>query len=74
MLEYRTWNLEVLGSIPAGPDQIKSLINAYLGGAIYIAAHLSHLMGKPTMWFPNRSNTNRAVQAQKRAKSLKFRI
>ena len=31
-------------------------------------------MGKQTMWFPNRSDTNRAVQAQKRARSLKFRI
>ena len=26
------------------------------------------------MWFPNRSDTNRPVQAQKKAKSLKFRI
>ena len=26
------------------------------------------------MWFPNRSDTNRLVQAQKRARSLKFRI
>ena len=26
------------------------------------------------MWFPNRSDTNRSVQAQKRARSLKFRI
>ena len=34
--------------------------------------YLSHLVGKPTMWFPNRSDTNRAVQAQKRARSLKF--
>ena len=33
---------------------------------------LSRLVGKPTMWFPNRSDTNRAVQAQKRARSLKF--
>ena len=24
------------------------------------------------MWFPNRSDTNRLVQAQKRARSLKF--
>ena len=31
-------------------------------------------MGKPTMWFPNRSDTNRPVQAQKRARSLNFRI
>ena len=26
------------------------------------------------MWFPNRSDTNRPVQAQKRARSMKFRI
>ena len=26
------------------------------------------------MWFPNRSDTNWPVQAQKRARSLKFRI
>ena len=35
---------------------------------------LSRLVGKPTMWFPNRSDTNRPVQAQKTARSLKFRI
>ena len=35
---------------------------------------MSRLVGKSTMWFPNRSDTNRAVQAQKRAaRSLKFR-
>ena len=26
------------------------------------------------MWFPNRSDTNRPVQTQKRGRSLKFRI
>ena len=31
-------------------------------------------MGKPTIWFLNRSDTNRPVQAQKRARSLKFRM
>ena len=36
--------------------------------------NMRHLVGKPTMWFPNRSDTNQAVQAQKRARSLKFRI
>ena len=36
--------------------------------------HMSHLVGKPTMWFPNRFDTNWPVQAQKRARSLKFRI
>ena len=33
---------------------------------------MSHLVGKPTMWFPNRSDTNQAVQLQKQARSLKF--
>ena len=36
--------------------------------------HLSHLVGKPTMLFPTRSDTNRDVQAQKQARSLKFWI
>ena len=35
---------------------------------------MSHLVGKPTMWFLNRSDTNRSAQAQKRARSLKFRV
>ena len=35
---------------------------------------MSRLMGKPTMWFLNRSDTNRPVQQQKQARSLKFRI
>ena len=34
--------------------------------------HMSRLLGKPTMWFQNRSDTNRPVQAQKMARSLKF--
>ena len=35
---------------------------------------MSRFMGKPTLWFPNRSDVNRPVQAQKRARSLEFRI
>ena len=31
-------------------------------------------MRNPTLWFPSRSDTNRAVQSQKMARSLKFRI
>ena len=31
-------------------------------------------MRKPTMWFPNRSDTNQAVQSQKQATSSKFQI
>ena len=35
---------------------------------------MSHLVGKPTMWFSNRSDTNRPVQSQNKARILKFRI
>ena len=35
---------------------------------------MSRLVGKPTMWFPNRSDPNRPVQAQKMARGLKFWI
>ena len=31
-------------------------------------------MRKPTFWFPTWSDTNQAVQLQKMARSLKFRI
>ena len=31
-------------------------------------------MGKPTMWFPNRSDTNRPVQSHKMAGGWKFWI
>ena len=33
---------------------------------------MSRLVGKPTMWFPNRSDTNRPLQLQKQARSLKY--
>ena len=41
-----------------------------------LAMHLymSRRVGKPTMWFPNRSDTNQAVQAQEIGRSLKFWI
>ena len=35
-------------------------------------SYMSRLVGKPTMWFPNRSDINRPVQAQKQARSLNF--
>ena len=35
---------------------------------------MSRLVGKPTMWFPNSSDTNQAAQSQKQARSLTFRI
>ena len=37
-------------------------------------AHLSRIMRKPTFWFPTWSETNQAVQLQKMARGLKFRI
>ena len=39
---------------------------------VRIRRHLSHLVEKPKMWFPNRSDTNRPVQLQKQTRSLKF--
>ena len=39
-----------------------------------MSQQLSRLVGKPTMWFPTRSDTNPPVQSQKRARILKFRI
>ena len=35
---------------------------------------MSRLVGKPTMWFPTRSDTNQAVQAQQIARDWKFWI
>ena len=34
---------------------------------------MSHVMRKPTFWFPTRSDTNQAVQPQKMARGLKIR-
>ena len=36
--------------------------------------HMSLRMRKPTIWVPTRSDTNRPVQSQKHAGSLKFWI
>ena len=44
----------------------------HLKGKFLFNKILSRLVGKPTMWFLNRSDTNRAVQLQKQARSLKF--
>ena len=35
---------------------------------------ISHVMRKPMFWFPTWSDTNQAVQLQKMARGLKFRI
>ena len=39
-----------------------------------LLSQLSRFVGKPTMWFRNRSDTNRPVQSQKMARGLKFWI
>ena len=33
---------------------------------------MNQIMRNPTMWFPNRSDTNQAVQAQKMDRGWKF--
>ena len=40
----------------------------------YINEDMSHVMRKLTFWFPTWSDTNQAVQLQKMARGLKFRI
>ena len=35
---------------------------------------MSRLVGKPTMWFPTRTDINRPRESQKRARVLNFRI
>ena len=39
-----------------------------------VQKNMSRVMRKPTFWFPTWSNTNQAVQLQKMARGLKFRI
>ena len=43
--------------------------------SVYISIEqMSHVMRKPTFWFPTWSDTNQALQPQKIARGLKFRI
>ena len=37
-------------------------------------SYLSHVMRKPAFWFPTLFDTNQAMQLQKMARDLKFRI
>ena len=46
--------------------------SAIITKSIHYKIDTSSLVGKPTMWFPNRSDSNRAVQAQKMAGDWKF--
>ena len=40
--------------------------------SVVTGRYMSRLVGKPTMWFPTRSDTNRPVHLQKQARNLKF--
>ena len=52
----------------------KTVLTSIQHGSVTVPYYLSLLVGKPTMWFPNRSDTNRAVYAQKMARDWKFWI
>ena len=59
---------------PCSENKGADLRNAHccFSAPVYALHDLSHLMRKPTMWFPNWSDTNRAMQAKKIARSLRF--
>ena len=59
--------------VPEG-QAISKLICDSAAGNTKKDKHLRRLVGKLTMWFLNRSDTNQAVQLQKQARSLKFGI
>ena len=64
---FKSFGNEIL--LPRNKD--RKLMNA----TFYLSLlHLSRLVGKLTMWFFNRFDTNRPAQSQKRARRLKFRI
>ena len=63
-MSCKLFNKNNTGMIPMLPN----LDDINIGLDSYCTYLLSHIMGKPTMWFPNRSDTNQAVQAQKMAK------
>ena len=42
-------------------DNIQT-VNPFMKNELAHHYHLSRLVGKPTMWFPNRSDTDRSVQ------------
>ena len=54
------------------PAWILSLISALVVHSSN--SEMSRIMRKPTFWFPTWSDTNQAVQLQRMAKGLKFRI
>ena len=57
-----------------GKDTVNKIMKAQIQVGKVVDKYKSRLVGKPTMWFPTRSDINRPVQSQKRARILKFRI
>ena len=60
-----------------GPDPPAILYDCLLGGGLTPLApttNMSLVVRKPVFGFPTRSHTNQAVQPQKMARGLKFRI
>ena len=53
---------------------IKTKIYVIFDSLQHMKVNLSRVMRKPMFWFPTWSDTNQAVQLQKMARSLKFRI
>ena len=56
--------------ITVGPLRTAGIFSDFLKKKVY----MSRVMRKPTFWFPTWFDTNRAVQPQKMARGLKFRI
>ena len=71
--EINTFVLELQLFLQESDRQLSD-IHVNVGCFHSLYQYMSHLVGKPTKWFPNRSDTNRPVQAQKRDRSLKFQI
>ena len=53
--------------VASKPDQHPEL--EFFHAGVENSQHMSSLVRKPTMWFPNRSDTKQAVQSQKQARS-----
>ena len=69
---------DVLG-VKLSPNQrlvavalLDSTIKVFFTDTLKVWQYLSRLVGKPTMWFTNRPDTNRPVQSQKMARDWKF--
>ena len=65
--------LEDIAKLAQNQDKFPALDSKSFGRLdLEYYQQLSRLVEKPTMWFPNRSDSNQAVQLQKTARSLKF--